>query len=142
MTPETYARYAYPGAETVLSLLDEKGTVVESFGFPEMPSVFFDRKARGRRRLTGNTGDPTQKLREISVPLPAAVRFLYFYRSELTLASQDEVTRPELQQQYVALYSTARPGERSLEAPPLPIPATRPVRPAPLPWLPARRRPE
>src|SRR5262245_64411733 len=69
LTPEKFRQFAYPGSETVLSLLDARGRVVDSFGFRAVPQVYFDRKAPGRPGLTGKTGDPTQKLREIRVPL-------------------------------------------------------------------------
>lgn len=142
LTAETLTRVVAPGTETVLSLLDQRGGVVGSFGFSGLPPVFFDRKARGcRRGLTGKTGDPTQKIREISVPFLTAAKFLFFYRSDVTLATTEGLlARPALRQQYMALYSTARPREASLPAPPLPVPALQEtaIHVARLPWLPRR----
>jgi hypothetical protein len=137
LTRETFARLAYPGAETVLSMLDAKGGIVESFGFREVPQVYFDRKTSDRRGLTGKTGDPTQKLREIRVPFGKRADFLCFYRSELTFL-RDSRALPQFQQQWLALYSTAAPGEALPPTPPMPVPAPPDVQPIPLPWLPGR----
>jgi hypothetical protein len=139
LTRENYKRIGYPGVETVVSLLDESGGVVDSFGFSEMPKVFFDHKVAGRRgRLAGNAGNPRQATREIRIPLSSAVKFLNFHRSELTFVRRGPVSNPELRQHYVALYSVAEPGEPSLPAPPLPVPPTKRVSPRLLPWLPPR----
>jgi hypothetical protein len=141
LTEATLARVTAPGTETVLSMLDGEGGVLGSFGFAGLPPVFFDRKARrGSRGLTGKTGDPTQKVREISVPFTTAAKFLYFYRSDVTLpVTEGVLRRPVLRQQYMALYSTARPRERSLPPPPLPVPFLgEAIHVARLPWLPRR----
>jgi hypothetical protein len=137
LTPETYQRIAAPGAETVAALLDKRGGVLASFGFSETPKAFFDRKGGEQRgRLRGYVGDASLRLREISLPFPGHAEFLYFYRSQCIVTLDSDV--PRLDQRYVALYSVAKRGKRSLPAPPLPVPAPFPVTPAPLPWLPER----
>jgi hypothetical protein len=143
LTTEILTPVVTAGSETVLNLLDEKGGVVGSFGFPGLPPVFFDRKAPGGRGLTGRTGDPTQKVREISVPLRDAARFLFFYRSRITLVTEGVLPHPTLRQHAMALYSTAGPGQRSLPPPPLPLtflPDAMAVER--LPWLPPASRPD
>lgn len=139
LTREVSDRVASPGAETVLCLLEEHGGILARFGFSALPQVFFDRKSPERRKgLAGKTGDPTQRVREIRVPLPGSTRFLCFYRSELRFRGDSAIPRREFEQECVALYSTARAGQPTPPAPQLPAPASRALRTQLLPWLPPR----
>lgn len=137
LTPETYARFTSPGAETVLSLIDERGRVLKAFGFAETPQVYFDRKApEGYPGLVGSTGDPSQKIREVYLPLAAGASFLSCHRSELTFIREGLFQKPVFNQEHVALYSMARPGQATPPVPTLAVPPDKPVRAATLPWLP------
>jgi hypothetical protein len=137
LTTETYARFTSPGAETVLSLIDERGRVLEAFGFAEKPQVYFDRKApEGYPGLVGSTGDPRQKIREVYLPWAAGATFLSCYRSELTFEQHGLLQKPVFKQEQVALYSMAMPGQATPPVPMLAVPGG-PVRAATLPWLPS-----
>jgi hypothetical protein len=137
LTPETYTRFTSPGAETVLSLIDERGRILEAFGFAETPQVYFDRKAReGRPGLVGRTGDPSQRIREVYLPWAAGAKFLSCYRSELTFKQEGLLRAPVLHQEHVALYSMAMPGQATPPVPMLAVPPGEPVRAATMPWLP------
>ena len=149
LTQWTWERFSRPMSELALAVLDEKGTVLDSFGWSPLGQSFFDTAGpEGQGMLVGASGPARQSLRVMRIPLRPGAAFLLFYLSNLAFASPGSFTQRPL-----ALYGLANPFSPFPPGTPpgFPIPRPKPIPPIPLPWVtpdprrfvkPALKRPE
>jgi IgA peptidase M64 len=134
VTWDTRAQFEQSVSELCLALFDERGTIIESFGWPAEAETFVDSQddsgePQSREpRLRGSTVRDYEWDARFRIPMSDAARYLQFYRTDLVL---DQRAGPSLAWQPLALYDL-KPGGPG-DVPPFPVPHPSPPIPMPFP---------